>query len=83
MPAAKHTGADGLSHRPAASDEYPPDSPDELEDWIDSNAGLFIESHTPPSPYNIVPPLSMIQDDPHVLNAVSCQADVTFYLLDT
>ena len=34
VPAAKHTGADRLSCWPAASDKYPPDGSDELEDWI-------------------------------------------------
>ena len=68
IPAVKHTGADGLSCQPAALDEDPPNDSDELEDWIDSNTGLFIESHTPPSPYNVVPPLLLIQDNPHVFN---------------
>jgi len=47
VPADKHTGADGLSRRPHASEDPPGDDPEDLEDWIESNAGFFIEINTP------------------------------------
>ena len=62
VPADKHTGADGLSRRPRAPDDPPPEEPNELEDWIDSSAGFFIEASTPSSVYNSVPPLPPLLD---------------------
>ena len=47
VPAEKHTGADGLSRRPRAEEDPPPEDSDELEDWIDSNAGFYLDFHTP------------------------------------
>jgi hypothetical protein len=49
VPAAKHTGADGLSRRPRTDDDLPGEEPDELEEWIDVNSGFFIEVNTPTS----------------------------------
>ena len=48
VPADKHTGADGLSRRPRAPEDPSFEDPDELEGWIDTNAGFYIESSTPP-----------------------------------
>src|ERR1700743_3672244 len=59
VPADKHTGADGLSRRPRALDDSPPDDSDELEDWIDTNAGFFIEITSPPSPVDPAPSMSL------------------------
>jgi hypothetical protein len=47
VPADKHTGADGLSRRPRALEDPPPDNPDELEERIDLSAGFFLEVNTP------------------------------------
>jgi hypothetical protein len=47
VPAEKHTGADGLSRRPRAQEDPPPDDSNELEEWIDSNTGLYLDLHTP------------------------------------
>jgi hypothetical protein len=55
VPADKHTGADGLSRRPHAPSDPPTDDPEELEDWIDTNAGLFLELSSPPSPLDPAP----------------------------
>ena len=60
VPAEKHTGADGLSRRPHATNDPQTDNPKELEDWIDSNSGFFIETHSPPSPYDPAPSLSIV-----------------------
>lgn len=49
VPAEKHTGADGLSRRPLAQEDPPRDDGEELEDWIDSNAGFFVDLHSPSS----------------------------------
>lgn len=57
VPADKRTGADGLSRRPRASDDPNPEDLTELEEWIDTNAGLFIQITTPPSNFDPVPPL--------------------------
>ena len=59
IPAEKHTGADGLSRRPSAPEDDTPEDSGELEDWIDSYAGLFIQCHTPPSPHNPIPPFAL------------------------
>ena len=47
VPALRHTGADGLSRRPQASGDPPRDDGDELEDWIDRNAGFYIDLFSP------------------------------------
>ena len=47
VPALRHTGADGLSRRPRAPGDPPRDDGDELEDWIDQNAGFYIDLFTP------------------------------------
>ena len=57
IPAAKHTGADGLSRRPRAVEDPDAEEPDELEDWIDSNAGFFIEYNSPDSTVDPAPPM--------------------------
>ena len=57
IPAAKHTGADGLSQRPHAVEDLDAEEPDELEDWIDSNAGFFIEYNSPDSAVDPAPPM--------------------------
>ena len=57
IPAAKHTGADGLSRRPHAVEDPDAEEPDELEDWIDSNAGFFIEYNSPDSAVDPAPPM--------------------------
>jgi hypothetical protein len=59
VPAERHTGADGLSRRPAAVDDPPTEDPDELNDWIDTHAGFFLELETPQSPYDAAPTLSL------------------------
>ena len=58
IPADKHTGADGLSRRPRAPQDDDLEPVEELENWIDTNAGFFIELNTPASCYDSVPPLS-------------------------
>ena len=58
IPAAKHTGADSLSRRPRAVEDPDAEEPDKLEDWIDSNAGFFIEYNSPDSAVN--PALPMV-----------------------
>jgi hypothetical protein len=60
VPAAKHTGADGLSRRPRADEDPPFDDSDELDEWIDTNAGFFLELQTPPSLNDSVPPYSLV-----------------------
>ena len=47
VPADKHTGANGLSRRPSAPTDPPPD---ELDEWINTNAGFFIEVNSPQPP---------------------------------
>jgi transposase InsO family protein len=69
VPADKHTGADGLSRRPAAPEDPVFEDADELDDWIDSNAGLFIESSSPPHPYDFAPPLSLLLNSRSVFSA--------------
>ena len=59
VPAEKHTGADGLSRRPRAPGDPDPEDSDELDDWIDTNAGFFIEITTPQSPHDPAPSLSL------------------------
>ena len=59
VPAYRHTGADGLSRRPRAPEDPPFEDPDELEDWIDTNAGFFLELNTPHSKFDPSPPLYM------------------------
>jgi hypothetical protein len=59
VPAEKHTGADGLSRRPSDPKDEEPDDSEELEDWIDSNAGFFIETTSPSSSYDPSPPYSL------------------------
>ena len=71
VPAEKHTGADGLSRRPRDPNDPPADDPAELEDWIDTNAGFFIELHSQPSTYDPCPPLSFCRNAPSVLHASS------------
>ena len=60
VPAEKHTGADGLSRRPFAPEDDPPDDEAELDDWIDSNAGFFIETSSPPSVFDPAPPYALV-----------------------
>jgi hypothetical protein len=59
VPAEKHTGADGLSRRPHAPTDPDPDDPDELEDWIDTNAGFFLQMFSPPSSLDPAPSLTL------------------------
>ena len=58
IPAEKHTGADGLSRRPRAPDDPDYEDPEELDDWVDSCAGFFLEYWSPPCPFDPAPPLS-------------------------
>ena len=58
VPADKHTGADGLSRRPHATDDPPSEDPDELDDWIDSHSGFFIELSSPESPNDPSPSMA-------------------------
>jgi hypothetical protein len=62
VPADKHTGADGLSRRPNAPSDPPSDDPDELEEWIDTNAGFFIELASPQSPFDPAPSLALAME---------------------
>src|SRR5258708_4915372 len=55
VPADKHTGADGLSRRPHAPEDPPVEDSEELEEWIDTNAGLFLELTSPPCPFDPAP----------------------------
>ena len=71
VPAEKHTGADGLSRRPRDPNDPPFDDPTELEEWIDTNAGFFIELHSPPSLHDPAPPLSLVLEQYTVLHAAS------------
>jgi len=50
VPAEKHTGADGLSQHPRGDSDPALADSAELEDWIDSSAGFFIDAHTPSFP---------------------------------
>ena len=59
VPADKHTGADGLSRRPHAPEDPPSEDPEELEQWIDTNAGLFLELSSPPSPLDPAPSMML------------------------
>ena len=58
VPADKHTGADGLSRRPRAPEDPPLEASNDLDEWIDTNAGFFLELSTPQSPYDPVPSLA-------------------------
>ena len=60
VPAEKHTRADGLSRRPRDSNDPDLDDPEELEDWIDTHSGFFIEMHSRQSPYDPAPSLSFV-----------------------
>ena len=60
VPADKHTGADGLSRRPHALGDPPLEDPEELEEWIDSCSGLFLEFENPPCPFDPSPPWSLV-----------------------
>jgi hypothetical protein len=73
IPAERHTGADGLSRRPNAPEDPLLEGPDELEDWIDSHAGFFIEVNTPHSTCDPAPSLAMILEPVSVLLASSAQ----------
>ena len=63
IPAEKHTGADGLLRRRRAAEDSDFADPDELDDWLDSSAGFFIDQFTPASPLDPAPPLSFAWDD--------------------
>ena len=58
VPAEKHTGADGLSRRPRASEDPPSEESTDLDDWIDTSAGLYLELSSPPLPGDPTPPLA-------------------------
>ena len=62
IPANKHIGADGLSRCPHASGDPVLEDSDELDDWIDTNAGFLIELSTLWSPLDLAPPLSSFSD---------------------
>ena len=49
----------GLSRRPLAASDPPSDDPDELENWIDTSAGFFLEVTSPQSPLDPAPSLSI------------------------
>ena len=59
IPADKHTGADGLSRRPRALEDPDPDDPEDLEEWIDTNAGFFISINSPASLFDSSPPMCL------------------------
>lgn len=59
VPAEKHTGADGLSRRPRSVEDPSPEDPEELEDWIDTNAGFLLDFTSPKSIYDTSPPFSL------------------------
>lgn len=42
VPAAKHTGADGMSRRPRAPED--PVDPEDIEDWLDDALGFAVET---------------------------------------
>ena len=71
VPADRHTGADGLSRRPRDPNDPPFDDPDELDDWIDSNTGLFLELTTPPTPFDPAPPLRLATQHLSVFNVMT------------
>ena len=64
VPAEKHTGADGLSRRPRASEDPPSEESTDLDDWIDTSAGLYLELSSPPLPGDPSPPLALLFDVP-------------------
>lgn len=68
VPADRHTGADGLSRRPRAPEDPEMEPPEELEDWIDSNTGFFLERTTPPSSLDPAPSFSLALDPTLVFN---------------
>jgi len=59
VPADKHTGADGLSRRPPSPDDPLPEDADELEQWIDTNSGFFLELNSPQSPVDPAPSMAL------------------------
>src|SRR6266478_8765440 len=59
IPAQKHTGADGLSRRPQADKDPPPEDPNELDEWVDAQAGFLFELFVPRSEFDPAPPLSL------------------------
>ena len=71
VPADKHTGADGLSRRPRAPEDPPSEDPEEIEDWIDTNGGLFLEHTTPASSYDSSPAFPMAFELASVLNVAT------------
>jgi len=71
VPAEKHTGADGLSRRPHADEDPTFEDADDLDNWIDSNAGFFISLHSPVSRYDSVPPLALVFDAESAANRPS------------
>ena len=70
IPAERHTGADGLSRRPRATDDPPLDEPDEMEEWIDTNTGFFFSITAPLSPFSPTPSLVLVHgsEDGHLAN---------------
>ena len=60
VPAEKHTGADGLSRRPRAPKDPPFEDEEDIEDWIDTNAGFLIEATSPQTSYDSAPPLALV-----------------------
>lgn len=71
IPADKHTGADGLSQRPLAPEDDPPDDSVDLEDWIDFHAGFFIQNSSPPFHYDPSPPFLFVSERITVFNVLS------------
>jgi len=63
VPAERHTGADGLSRRRRAPEDPDYADPDELNDWVDSSAGFYIDALTPASPLDPAPPLSFAWEE--------------------
>ena len=63
IPAEKHTGADGLSRRPRAPEDTEFEDPEEIDEWIDTHAGLFIDANSPQSICDPSPALGMVLAD--------------------
>ena len=59
VPAERHTGADGLSRRPRVLEDPPCDDQEELEEWIDSAAGFFLQLNAPVDANDPIPPWSL------------------------
>ena len=75
VPAEKHTGADGLSQWPQSTEDPSLEDPDNLKDWIDTNAGFLLKLTTLLSDLDPSPPLSLASSS---YSALSMKARPSF-----